>query len=175
MNTPIDIIIAGEQAKIELLRAKVKECEQRIATLRAMQSDDDIDVALARRLQAPVAAELPTRDAAGLMVGVPLSAKFPASSKMKIAVLPRKALNETTLKLLRFADGADKSIDDFLAFADQSGITKDRQGMRAFLHQYKATYGLLSSGRVGHFRLSDSGAAYLKSIEPHQGGATSAS
>ena len=92
----------------------------------------------------------------------------------KRAASPKKALNDATLKLIRFADGSEKSLDDFMAYASQNGIDKDRPGMRSFLHQYKATYGLLNSERAGYFRLSEAGAAYLKSIEPRQGDTTSA-
>ena len=161
MTTPIDALIAGEQAKIDLLRAKVAECERRITTLRAMQLDDDIDVVLARRLHGPVVPVSP----------VTLDSALPAA---KSASQPKKTLSEATLKLLRFAEGADKSIDDFLAYAKQEGIAKDRPGMRAFLHQYKATYGLLDSDKPGHFRLNESGADFLKSRFTSLGGSTSA-
>ena len=169
MNTPIDTLIAGEQAKIELLRAKIKECERRIETLSAMQSDDDIDAVLTRRLQRPVVAPV-VNVTAEPGAGTVHSATY----KMKAAALPKKALNEATLKLLRFAEGEEKSIDDFLAYASQAGINKDRPGLRAFLHQYKATYGLLDSDRAGYFRLSHAGSDYLKLVKPNQGVATSA-
>lgn len=175
MNTPLDTIIAGELAKIDLMRAKIKECEHRIATLRAMQSDDDIDAVLTRRLHGPAssaaladASAKPTNDA---IVSASTS-RFAVVTK--IASKPKKALNETTLKLLRFADGDEKSIDDFLTYAGENDIDKDRPGMRAFLHQYKSTYGLLDSARAGHFRLSSAGSDYLRSIDTQEGGATSA-
>ena len=175
MNTPIDTIIAGEQAKIDLLRAKIKECEHRITTLRAMQSDDDIDAVLTRRLHGPATATTLVVVAASPPDGA-ISGATPGhdAGKMKVAVKPKKALNEATLKLLRFAEGAEKSIDDFLAYAGQNGIEKDRPGMRAFLHQYKSSYGLLDSARAGHFSLSEDGADYLKSIDTQEGATASA-
>ena len=175
MDTPLNTIIAGEQAKIELLRAKIVECERRIEMLRAMQADDDIDAVLMRRLQASATSASSAKDAPNTAEkAFSRTALFVASSMAKVAAPPKKTLTGTTLKLLRYAEGADKSIDDFLAYADQNGIDKGRQGMRAFLHQYKAVYGLLDSDRAGHFRLSAAGADYLKSIEPAQGEATSA-
>jgi hypothetical protein len=78
---------------------------------------------------------------------------------------PRRSLNQNSLALLRFADQVDKSIDQFLSFAKERGITQSRQRVRAFLHQYKATYGLLASDRDGFFRLSEKGVAYLASLE----------
>lgn len=176
MTTPLDTLIAGEQAKIDLLRAKIVECERRVTMLRAMQSDDDIDVVLARRIQGPsTASDSPPKDAFGVVVADIHGVNFVAPSpKLRLAATPKKTLNTTTLKLLRYADGANKSIDDFLAYAEQNGINKGRQGMRAFLHQYKAAYGLLDSERAGHYRLSAAGADYLKSIDPTQGGVTSA-
>ena len=177
MNIHLDILLAGERAKIDLLRSKIRESEQRIATLQAMQGDDDLDAAIARRLQG-VAVEPSPGAAAGNQK--PLVEMIDGRDQAEVAVkkdavAPKKALNATTLQLLRFSAGGDKSIDDFLAFADQHGITKDRQGMRAFLHQYKATYGLLTSDRAGYFRLSESGAAYLNPIDQPEGGAISAS
>jgi hypothetical protein len=177
MNTPLDTLLAGERAKIELLRTKIRECEQRIATLQAMQSDDDLDAALTRRLQGGAAADPVTQVVAPhpILTNGPRNEAIEVPAKAKTGDFPKKALNGSTLKLLRFADGTDKSIDEFLVFASQNGISKERQGMRAFLHQYKATYGLLRSDRAGHFRLSDSGAAYLEAIKPRKGEPSSAS
>jgi hypothetical protein len=173
MNTPLDTLLAGERAKIELLRAKIRECEQRISTLLAMQSDDDLDAVLSRRVQAADAVVPAAVPASGLVVnGVAIATQ--ARSEVKAEAFPKRVLNETTRKLLRFAAGPEKSIGEFLVFAQQNGIARDRQGMRAFLHQYKATYGLLNSDRPGHFRLSETGASYLRSIDPLQGAPNSA-
>ena len=175
MNTPIDTIIAGEQAKIDLLRAKIRECEHRIATLRAMLLDDDIDAVLTRRLHGPATvttlAVVATSSPDGALSG---ATPDHDAGTVKLAAKPKKALNEATLRLLRFANGAEKSIDDFLTYARQNGIEKDRPGMRAFLHQYKSSYGLLNSARAGHFSLSEDGIDYLKSIDTPEGGTASA-
>ena len=168
MNTPIEALIAGERAKIELMRSKIQECEQRVATLQAMQADDDLDEALARRLHGAPSGR------SRIAVYRPADGDIRAQSVAKTGAAPKKALNETTRQLLRFAEGGNRSIDEFLAFAEQHGINKNRQSMRAFLHQYKATYGLLNSDRMGYFRLSEAGISYLRSIDQPEGATTSA-
>lgn len=171
MNTPLDTLIASEMAKIELLRAKIKVCEQRIAMLRSMQSgDDDLDAALSRKVGVAQAAGGVQR---AEQVQQPLAHVLESIGEAE-ATFPKKTLSASTLKFLRFAGTTDKSIDDFLSFATTNGIDKSRQSVRAFLHQYKTTYRLLISDRDGYFRLSDLGAAYLASIDSSEEDLTSA-
>ncbi len=180
MNTPYDSLIASELSKIEVLKAKIKECEHRISVLRSMQTDDDLDAALTRKVQAPLAPSAPApRSGEPSDTAKALGAHAEASHLDRT---PKKTLSEQTLKMLRFAGSGgnvEKSIDQFLDYATADGITqKNRQRMRAFLHTYKATYGLLASDRDGHFRLSDEGIAYLASrssdASTSEGEATSA-
>lgn len=171
MTTPLDALIADEQTKIDLLRAKIKVCEHRIATLRSMQvGDDDLDAALAKSVGE---SHQPERSAKAIQAPERQSEKnaapIPATGG---DAFPKKTLGGASLKLLRFAGTTDKSIDEFVDFASSNGIGKSRQGMRAFLHQYKTTYKLVTSDRDGFFRLSDLGIAYLASLE--SGGTTSA-
>ena len=174
MNTTIEGFVADERAKIDLLRSKIQECEKRIAAFQTLKVDDDLDAALARRLHGAMPGGLQ------VVVGTPAVTRLSANGHIgaptpaKAGTAPKKALNAATRQLLRFADGGDRSIDEFLTFAEQNGISKDRQSMRAFLHQYKTTYGLLSSARAGYFRLNESGIAYLRSIDQPKGVATSA-
>ena len=175
MNTPLDMLIANEQAKIELLRDKIKMCEQRVAMLRSMQSgDDDLDAALAKKVGGSAHPERPSSDPESQVAQqAPTAVAGPDVSSMSGA-FPKKTLNKNTLRMLRFSGTTDKSIDQFVDFASSNGIDKDRQGIRAFLHQYKTAYKLLTSDRDGYFRLSDLGIAYLASIDAPAGGATSA-
>jgi hypothetical protein len=176
MITPIDALVASEEAKIELLRAKIKDCERRIEMLRAMQSgDDDLDAALSRKVSS--AAPKVDSDIASLAdPAQPSDRRVP--SALEVAILkrrfPKKSLGESAVKLLRFAGVTEKSIDQFMEFMAANNIDKSRQGIRAFLHQYKTTYQLLSSERDGYFRLSETGIAYLASLDAAAGGTTSA-
>lgn len=176
MNTSLDNIIANEQAKIELLRAKIKECEHRIATLRSMLSgDDDLDAALSKKVEGTTQFEQPRMTAERPATQAPVLTPIATPDVESLSdAFPKKTLSDTTVKMLKFAGNTDKSIDQFLDFSKRSGINKSRQGIRAFLHQYKTAYKLLTSDRDGYFRLSDLGASYLASIGSSDGGITSA-
>lgn len=160
MDTPYDILISNERAKIVVLEAKIAECRRRISTFESMKASDDLDDLLDRRVGA----------VAVVSDGQPVTqanevASETASNEINSSDFPKKALNKNSLSLLRFAGRDDKSIDQFLAHASEQGISESRQRIRAFLHQYKTTYGLLTSDRDGHFRLSDKGVVYLASLK----------
>lgn len=166
MNTiAYNSLISNERAKIEVLRAKIDECERRISMLQSLQTDDDLDAALTRRVLPPtsVAENL-------LHKGESL---YEETRNTTGAEFPRKALSKNTLAILRFAGNTEKSIDEFLGHAAHLGITNNRQRIRALLHQYKTTYKLLESGHDGYFKLSALGIEYLSSIDRSNGGNTS--
>lgn len=140
-----------------------------VATLRAMASgDDDLDAALARRVASPAAER---KDRADPVADAGIDRVRQKDEATLADGFPKKALGHTALTLLRFAGKEDKSIDQFVEHAQANGIDRNRQGIRAFLFQYKSIYGLLQSQRDGYFRLSDLGIAYLASLD--QGGQAS--
>ncbi len=170
MDPTIASLINSERAKIDVLRERIKVCERRIATLSAMASDDDdLDAALAKRVAPQPSVRSPVLIERGQVAGIDKGAVAAA-----VDGFPKKALGHTALTLLRFAGTEGKSIDQFLAHAQANNIRRDRQGIRAFLYQYKSNYGLLQSQRDGYFRLSDLGVAYIASLGSTEGATSSA-
>jgi hypothetical protein len=156
MNTSYASLIDKERAKISAFRAAIAKCEKRIITLQSMGDDDDLYQLLLRKNgEQRQEGEVSTNQEA-----VATSHRKSAS----IAGFPKRALDEKTLKMLRFADETDKPTSAFSEYAKDNGIPWEPPRMRSFLNMYKLKYRLLESSQDGYFRLSDVGAAYLKSL-----------
>lgn len=165
MDPTYDTLIANEHAKIAVLKAKIEECERRIAVFQSMRTDDDFDLALTRKVEGSTSASIKDPIAPTPQAPIAPVATEVRSDSKNLEGFPRKALSGKTLRMLRFAGEAEKSIDEFLQFATEQGVTDSRQRVRALLHQYKSIYKLLESDRDGYFRLSDLGASYLSSLK----------
>ena len=155
--------IENERAKIALLRAKIAECEKRIVALSAMQHDDDLDRLLTRSLEgasgAPEAStEKPRHEMRIIQSHAPKQESAPSDGAQS-KIRPR------TRALLAFIGKEGKTLGEIEQYAKSQGWELTRDRIRTFAHNYRTTYGYLSSERPGFVRLTDDGETFVGSMQ----------
>lgn len=159
MTSAYTTLIRDEEAKIDLLKAKISACERRIEILRLLQSSDDLDAEVIQnfvngRIHSPTAA----------------SSDRLATASFRVTDAgvhePRRRLTDDVVALLRYIGPDGKSLDDLERFCQLFGYKYDRAGVRSMMSTYRARHGFIESPYFGFFKLTPGAVDYLNRRHP---------
>lgn len=161
MTSLYENLIAQENAKIDLLRSKIQECERRIDVLRSFVAADEQDAFLIQSLGS---------NQNSPSISERASAHNDAS--LEPHGLPQRRLNDQTVSTLRFIGRDGKTLAQLLEYSKQQGWSQSNGALRSFATNYRQKFGFIDSPHNGFYRLTEVGEKYLASNYPELQGET---
>jgi len=169
-------LIAAEEAKVEALKQRIHECEEKIRVLRTLIPRDELDDALAKMLssrspiiEASDATALPsvqTAEASTSAAGALESPQDPEVAEpgelleLDIYKDPTRKLPSAALKMLAFLaePRTRRQMEDF---AVQSGRPLSKSALSTFVWTYRTQYGFIVVTPSGDVQITERGKKYL--------------
>lgn len=165
---PYEPLIRQEQAKLELLRAKVASCEQRIAALQSLAQSDDVDDALASAVIRASAPATVSPSALTPALGVATGAEAAVESSGSLTMLQdsnadgRKVRSDSVvLDVLAFLQAGEKSLDEVANHLVAVGKGRSDGYLRTALMNWRVKNGWVLNPHPGRYGLSDAGLSFL--------------
>ncbi|MBX3700492.1 MAG: hypothetical protein KF903_05775 [Dokdonella sp.] len=139
-------LIEQEEAKLALLKQKVKACEQRIAALRSLGEADDIDAAITSMVVGRASDSAPPAEA---------SQVAPAETGEPKIIGLRK--DSVAPKVLAFLASGERSLDEIVGELERVGLPRSRDALRTALMNWRKKQGWVTNPQPGRYGLSELG------------------
>lgn len=139
-------LIEQEEAKLALLKEKVKACEQRIAALRSLGEVDDIDAAIT---------SVVAGRASDIVVSQETSQIDPVEAEQPKIIGLRK--DSVAPKVLTFLASGERSLDEIVGELERVGLPRSRDALRTTLMNWRKKQGWVTNPQPGRYALSKLG------------------
>ncbi len=140
-------LIEQEEAKLALLKQKVKACEQRIAALRSLGESDDIDAAITSVVAGRASPDSAPRPE--------VSQTVPAETEEPKIIGLRK--DSVAPSVLTFLAAGERSLDEIVRELERIGLPRSRDALRTALMNWRRKQGWVTNPKPGRYGLSELG------------------
>lgn len=144
---PYVALIQQEEQKLELLKLKVQQCENRIATLRSLVDADGVDEALSKQLGQAREVKKPKGEKPK---AIPSGSLRVRSDSVALTILPYVGADGKTLS----------EIDHYMNIEQSKEVHKG--SLRTALMNLRVKHGLIENPRKGFYKLSEAGLLWLE-------------
>lgn len=152
-------LIEQEEQKISLLKAKMAECEQRVAVLKSFVNADELDSVLTRSLASRDRVSLATDDDSSEGVTAHVGQSKAANQDGYKA--PQRRLSEDVVAILRYVGPEGKTLSEIHEFCVAQNLGRNRTALRAMMSSYRKKHGFIESEAAGSYRLTTSAQSFL--------------